>query len=231
MAYRLYCGVDMSLRSPAMTVYDCVTFSFTVYFVSKNSRDRKLDGIQLQIGPNARSLKMVAMTSPAIRQRRATNLAHAHSSCLDENKRDSPYCAISYFRGILRKQIGLGIAPSEIKFCLEGYAFGLFGKSSSVSALCEVTGALKYILQEEGITVLVCSPSAVKKAFCGNGKATKRDMMKAFDDQCQAAALDTLESLPGARLRVFTLSHLSLTPASDIVDSFAVASYAMLSLQ
>jgi len=85
---------------------------------------------------------------------------------------------------------------------IEGYAFGKFGGSSSVSVLIELSGVLKYEFRRLGYKFIVVPPTVVKKYLTGNGNSNKDKMMLACyrkfglefetSDECDAYALADL---------------------------------------
>lgn len=95
---------------------------------------------------------------------------------------------------------------------LEGYAFG--AKGSSLTALAENCGLLKYFLSESCIAVNVHAPTSVKKFATGSGKASKDDMYDLF-------ALST-----GVELNaIFGRSEGSKSPVSDMVDAYYISQF------
>jgi crossover junction endodeoxyribonuclease RuvC len=92
---------------------------------------------------------------------------------------------------------------------IEGYAFGKFGGSSSVSVLIELSGVIKYELRKLGYKFIVVPPTVVKKYLTGSGNSNKDKMMLSCyrkfglefetSDECDAYAL--------ADLGYHTVSH------------------------
>jgi Holliday junction resolvasome RuvABC endonuclease subunit len=100
---------------------------------------------------------------------------------------------------------------------LEGYAFGAHGR---VFQIAENTGLLKYKLYQLGIPVTVMSPSEVKKFFVGKGNCDKNVMYSGWlvDTGIDLKALLTPKSVE------------SISPVSDIVDSYAICKKLFTSL-
>jgi len=59
---------------------------------------------------------------------------------------------------------------------IEGYSYGSFGKSSSVSDLVELSGAMKYMAFTQDVDFFAIPPTTIKKFLCGSGNAKKEDM-------------------------------------------------------
>lgn len=59
---------------------------------------------------------------------------------------------------------------------IEGYSFGSFGKSSSMSYLIELGGILKFKLYREGINYVIVPPTLLKKFISGKGTSKKEDI-------------------------------------------------------
>lgn len=74
------------------------------------------------------------------------------------------------------KQILLHLVPilnEKTIVYIEDYAFGKFGKSSSVTSLIELTGILQYELYNMQIQYHKVAPTAVKKFLSGKGVLPK----------------------------------------------------------
>ena len=105
---------------------------------------------------------------------------------------------------------------------IEGYAYALFGRSASVSTLCEATGVFKYLLERRGIDYSIVPPTAAKREFAATGKATKQDMLATFLDMTYPSPLHTY---------VRQRSNASVSPLADIVDAFAILQYQLAQMQ
>ena len=101
---------------------------------------------------------------------------------------------------------------------LEGYAFGAHGR---VFQIAENTGILKYKLYRLGIPVTSVPPTEVKKTFCGRGNGDKNAMYDAFIAET------------GINLKAILTPNKqdSVSPVSDIVDSYAICKHLYDSLQ
>ena len=65
-------------------------------------------------------------------------------------------------------------------YIIEGYSFGSFMKSSSLSNLMELGGIIKYELSLKGAPFYVVPPTVLKKFITGKGNAKKEDMKLAL---------------------------------------------------
>lgn len=61
-------------------------------------------------------------------------------------------------------------------FFIEGYSFGSFNKSNSMSKLIELGGIIKYDLYCKKIPFIVVPPTVLKKFITGKGNAKKEDI-------------------------------------------------------
>lgn len=59
---------------------------------------------------------------------------------------------------------------------IERFSFGSFGNSNAVTIISEVTGCIKFLLYELGVSYEAISPQTVKKQICGNGRSTKKEV-------------------------------------------------------
>lgn len=103
----------------------------------------------------------------------------------------------------------MGIVAGIDQVSLEGYAYSAQGR---VFNIAENTGILKYKLWQSRIPVEVIPPSAVKKAFCGRGNGDKNAM---YDAWLKETGIDLLAAVTPNKQN-------SLSPVSDIVDSYAI---------
>ena len=95
---------------------------------------------------------------------------------------------------------------------LEGYAFGARG--GLLFNIAENAGLLKYHIKKQfGIHPEIVAPTAVKKDFTGKGNANKEGMVKNLLDKEGVCILQWMQ-----------MNKLG-SPAHDVVDSYAIASY------
>ena len=97
---------------------------------------------------------------------------------------------------------------------LEGYAYGSAKNSSSLTALAENVGLLKYFLYRADIAVNIHAPSTVKKFATGRGNASKDEMFEKF---CLITEYD-LNLLFGR-----DATALSKSPVADMVDAYFIS--------
>lgn len=103
------------------------------------------------------------------------------------------------------KQIMSQLSPiflGETTVFIEDYAFGKFGKSSSVSSLIELTGIIQYELYQAEVPYYKLAPTLVKKFLSGKGVLPKDQIplliFKKFNltpdtvDACDALAVADL---------------------------------------
>jgi Holliday junction resolvasome RuvABC endonuclease subunit len=94
--------------------------------------------------------------------------------------------------------------PTEVVVCIEAPAFMANGKVVDLSML---VGGVYYGLLHKGYVVTLVPPSANKKFFTGNGKASKEDMINTLPK-------DVLEEFKGYKKK------------DDLADAYALAKYA-----
>jgi Holliday junction resolvasome RuvABC endonuclease subunit len=96
----------------------------------------------------------------------------------------------------------------DLHIYIENYAFG--SRSSSVSKLCELGGALRYQLYIRKWSVTEVSPMTVKKIFSGSGKSTKSQMIQTYLSRGYPHLYTSLNC------------GISQHPFEDLVDAVAV---------
>lgn len=101
-------------------------------------------------------------------------------------------------------------------YIIEGYAFG--GNHGNDNG--EHTGILKYKLWKELglLPVEKPSPNAIKKHFCNNGKAEKKDMVEQFEKITQIKLSTVFEK------DIYKTKTIP-APFSDLVDAYALYHY------
>jgi Holliday junction resolvasome RuvABC endonuclease subunit len=193
----LYAGIDLSLRSPAMVVYyypgqDEGSEAHIIAFCRTKTQDKKVAN---------NTFKVTCNTS-----------LHMHSRLVDLPQQQ----AINEICTITRTQLSNLARKYQCivrHIFMENYAFGKFrgdGNSRSTSVLAEVAGVIKNMCYEHNWPVTLIPPPTVKKIFCGQGRATKEDMYKAY---IQHGYPDCCP---------YILCKPSNGPHEDIVDAIAV---------
>ena len=95
---------------------------------------------------------------------------------------------------------------SKIKgACIESPAYMAKGKVAELSML---TGAVYYFLRENNVKVALIPPSKLKKHFCGNGRASKEEMIAA------------------APKELVTIFKKEYKKVDDLVDAYGLAKMA-----
>ena len=149
----------------------------------------------------------------------------SHENCsfyfLTDNKRQSQFSSTQIFGESLSDwgsdeeryeslaDWAIDIVMGATAIGIEGYAFGAQGR---VFQIAENTGLLKYKIYQLGIPVTIIPPTEVKKIFCGRGNSDKNGMYTAW-------FAETGIDLKGM---LTPKAKDSVSPVSDIVDSYAV---------
>jgi len=186
--YDVVVGVDMSLQSPGVALRrlgDPVT-----RLMGFQQRKRESE---LLLHTVSSTLQVARLPYPVGMGDRWVRTAHLLKS------------VTSWIEQFLRPG-----SDRKVHIFIEQYALRMAG-SSSVSKLCELGGAFRYLLNERGWTFSELSPASVKKTFAGNGRATKEEMGEAY------AGRHGMPSLGGV-LGVKSHQH----PLEDMVDALAV---------
>lgn len=162
----LYAGVDYSLTSPAICVYNadkgnfCLSNTKLYFLASKKMHEGYNDG---------------TIESALYPQKWTT----------DEGR----YCAISHWAiTVLMWELG-NRTNDEIKVWIEGYSFGSSGK---VFHIAENTAILKHKLYNADISIQTVPPTTVKKFATGKGNATKDRMYECFLEETGADLMSEL---------------------------------------
>ena len=100
------------------------------------------------------------------------------------------------------------IVPAAIYF-IEGYSFGSFGKSSSMSNLIELGGIIKYDLTNRERFYIDVPPTVLKKFVTGKGNAKKEDIKLALYKKYHKEFKNSDEADAYA-LTMFGLKYLAL---------------------
>ena len=100
------------------------------------------------------------------------------------------------------------MVPAAIYF-IEGYSFGSFGKSSSMSNLIELGGIIKYDLNNRERFYIDVPPTILKKFVTGKGNAKKEDIKLALYKKYHKEFKNSDEADAYA-LTMFGLKYLAL---------------------
>lgn len=192
---RYFIGLDLSLQSPGMAVYDAETKRTSLWFVPNRKRE---------MGLNA--------SSPSSLVR-----LHSFAPYTDvETKTDAARC-IGIARRILHACKSLPVAQCVVG--IENYAFSkaLTNSTNNLTRLAELCGVVKCALFARGFRIACLSPSQIKLLFCGSGKATKFTMWLAFQPMWPTLwSILRFDKQP-------TESSTIPNPLTDVVDAFAIA--------
>lgn len=192
----IHVGLDMSLRSPGIClIRDGCSDVFVMGFSSRK-RDFQFTDICSDTKKNPQKVFVTRYKYP------------------DSSKEWEriPYVVETILKWI-EFQIKKNDVSEKVKVYIEGYAFS---KTSSMSILCELGGAIKYTMTKKGWPFVALSPSTVKKVFSGNGKASKLQMIAAYADK----------NMPPFHKILNTLEHQH--PHEDMIDAYAVVYTGML---
>ena len=101
---------------------------------------------------------------------------------------------------------------SIVKDCgaggMEGYAFAANGQ---ITRMAESVGVVKYLLHKAGIPLSIFPPSTIKKIATNSGKATKEQMIQAFNECHPINLYDLFKTTSPA------------SPLNDIADAYIIA--------
>jgi hypothetical protein len=109
----------------------------------------------------------------------------------------------------------IGLTPTEIR--IEGFSFG--SKGNSFIDLITFNTFLKVkLIQKFGHIIRVVPPKTLKKAYTGNGNATKCDMLRTFMEKSDCRLKKEIEKMGIVKEGEFTIPK----PIDDLVDSLAL---------
>jgi len=225
----IICGADISTHSPALAVFDKSAMTYTIYFIGQRQRDLAFHGCIVTLRDTGARIHMVNLRqdriiSPGRIERRPK---HDQNTLLNAGKEKLSdgvgRTNVSLLARALETHLqireewhessmSVHAPPPRGHVYIEGYAYGLFGRSASISSLCETTGTFKYLLSEMGVSYAIVSPTAIKKSFGGSGKATKKAIMERFLAMTFHSPLHS----------IFSSGRNPTSPLTDIIDAFFV---------
>jgi len=211
MAHRFVLGLDLSFRSPGITLLDRQARHLHCFFFPARKRDIGLEDLfvadpEKRIGARVHSLQITALTPFGTGG--SEQKVKKHAECLR-------------FRDILRGVEQVMHSPEDTLVIIEGYAYGTGSSSSSGSKLFGLGALVRQSLWEKGVHWEVVAPTAVKKQFSGTGRADKLQMYCSFREKLPWACF---LHLFGTRFDVVTEVGRVPSPVDDIVDSIALVS-------
>ena len=155
----IFVGIDLSLTSPAVAIYNQKEKHIIVYFYSQRKRYIR----ERTILPVEWRDCSKFILSPFKTDKIDTSL---HLYC-------RYHIIVSDILGCLQPYLGM-----KLMIRIEGYAFGI--SSCSGSILYEIGGILRYHLYSCGLTWEDIPPTSLKKKFTMSGSATKNTMYEHF---------------------------------------------------
>lgn len=157
-----YVGLDMSLRSPGMSVYHSSTKTLILFGWKQLKRHECFQGYE----------EVCDMKNPLeikkLQIRLFDQLPTERWECITQVVDD-----ITSFLKVVPKD--------KVKIAIEGYAHNM-QNSSSKSVLNELGGALRYRLMKLGLKWEEVSPKSAKKVFGKHGNCSKDDMINKYFD-------------------------------------------------
>ncbi len=144
-------GIDYSMNSPAVTLFDGVTAC--CFFVPQKKKQEGLSGLVNSINFNCVAVGSRRSEFSTIYQKYDTNTSFVFGAL-----------------GMLN--------PDQCKVFIEGYSYG--SKGSSVLNLAENGGILRHHLWKQEFDFEEFAPSKIKKFATGKGNADKFMMYEAF---------------------------------------------------
>jgi Holliday junction resolvasome RuvABC endonuclease subunit len=109
----------------------------------------------------------------------------------------------------------IGIIPTEIR--IEGFSFGSKG-NSFIDMITFNTFLKVKLIQKFGHIIRVISPKSIKKAYTGNGNASKCDMLRSFMEKSDSKLRKEIEKLNIVIEGDFNIQK----PLDDLVDAIAL---------
>ena len=199
------CAIDFSLISPAMTLYNSTTQSYT--FISFTSVPSLKSYETSKKYETHRSISPYIYVIPYIR-----NIDHTSYQTTEETKTID---ALSLSSLIMEKINQFH--PDYVG--IEGYSFA--SHSASYVDLVSYQSILRSKIKENNYPLIVISPSQGKKSLSGKGNAQKIDQIKSFIEN--KPHIPYIENNPFWQfLQKYEINENKIVPISDICDSFGI---------
>jgi Holliday junction resolvasome RuvABC endonuclease subunit len=154
----LIVGLDMSLRSTGIAVYNTTTKNIFTYFYPGRIKDELMD-IKVKCKWKETEFNVCALPVCDNQQ----TMMHRYNRITGD------------IIEIIKKHGG---NSDNTAVYMEGYSYD--SVSSRLSNIHELGGIMKYRLYVEGIHVHEVPPSRIKKKFADTGRAKKTDMFNSF---------------------------------------------------
>ena len=199
------CAIDFSLISPAMTLYNSTTQSYSfVSFTSVPSLKSYETSKKFQ---THRDIQPYTTIIPYTR-----NIDHTSYQTTEETK---TLDAIS-LSNLIMSQINQ-LSPD---ICvIEGYSFA--SHSASYVDLVSYQSILRSKIKEQGYKLIVISPAQGKLALSGKGNAQKIDQINSFIEN--KPHMPFIENNPFWQfLQKYKIDEKKLKPIDDICDSVGI---------
>ena len=196
-----FCGIDYSMRSPAMVAYHTTDDALRYYYMSTEKSKLKDDSnlFSEYIPVNSTSEEDLAAGS--------INASFDRYNCI----------ADWFLRTI-------DVIRPKMIF-IEGYSLGSHGK---VFNIAENAAILKQKLYERGHSVSIFPPTVVKKFATGKGNASKQLMKEHFMTPHKALKKQLIEP---RITDLHKVAHYKESPFTDLVDAYYVLRYGMHLIQ
>lgn len=196
----VFIGIDLSLKSPGLAIYNVKKKIIKCYFFPQRKRETGITidhTIGLRILGKNEKIKFQISPFP--------------------NGHIPQHCLITKYKTISENIIQaidsetIGIDKHCVRITLEGYAFN--ARSSSSSKLHELGGILKYLLHYNKYEFREIAPTKLKKTFSGKGNADKELMYYTF---LKTGFPDLLDPFGFVNCKGIP------NPIQDIVDAIAI---------
>lgn len=195
-------GIDFSINSPSITIYDQDTYRFISLFncdADDFTKSKKYETHQ--------KLQPFIQMIPYKRKIDKTDYQTEQTTKLN----DAIFLAETILHSIK------SVVVDEVPIIgIEGFSYG--SKSASYIDLIFYQSVLRYKLSEEfgADNIRIISPTEIKKKFSGKGNANKMLMIdtfvEKFGDLFNQDLIDIIKSTKESKIK----------PIDDIVDSFAI---------
>jgi Holliday junction resolvasome RuvABC endonuclease subunit len=201
--YPCLIGLDMSLNSPGLCLYNQKTKHLQFYFIPQLKREVGLEHKDASI-----------TITPLL------------SRMLDKNEFTSREERFELITSMLLKAIKStcstwGYVEKDCFIAIEGYSLKS-KSSSSASALFELGGIIRNKIYNQGYTYKEISPTASKMVFTGQGSATKALMYKHWRSEYHMPNLAAIFKMNETNILSRIHEKFSITPIEDQVDSFSL---------
>lgn len=208
---KMMIGIDFSINSTAIVFQNDLHFWISVFIPNyengkKTFQTHDMLSECVRICSYSKKNVLDKKKEDAIKMENANNL----SSCILEE---------------IKKRV-MELDCTIDKIFMEGYSFGSKGNAFLDLVMFNSFLRLK-LIQEFGQILQIVSPKSVKKHFCGNGNASKCDMIRHFLEQEQnSCTKQILKNIVKDIIQDKEKSTFKIPkPIDDIVDAIAVIQF------